>query len=89
MSAETVAGALHKAEGLYKTGELIVVTGSFYTIGEAKEACGHKGVLSGLRNDQNCSDPGPHLPKAAVKSICSVMHVPGFFTLCCLSSVFP
>jgi folylpolyglutamate synthase/dihydropteroate synthase len=36
-------------EGLYKTGDLIVVTGSFYTIGEAKEAFGHKGVLTGLR----------------------------------------
>lgn len=48
-SAGTVADALHKAEGLYKTGDLIVVTGSFYTIGEAKEACGHKGVFAGLR----------------------------------------
>lgn len=48
-SSETVADALHKAEGLYKTGDLIVVTGSFYTIGEAKEAFGHKGVLTGLR----------------------------------------
>lgn len=28
---------------------LIVVTGSFYTIGEAKEAIGHKGVLTRLR----------------------------------------
>jgi dihydrofolate synthase/folylpolyglutamate synthase len=28
---------------------LIVVTGSFYTIGEAKEAMGQKGVLGGLR----------------------------------------
>jgi dihydrofolate synthase / folylpolyglutamate synthase len=28
---------------------LIVVTGSFYTIGEAKEALGQKGVLGGLR----------------------------------------
>ncbi len=48
-STETVAEALHSAEGLYKTGDLIVVTGSFYTIGEAKEAFGHKGVLTGLR----------------------------------------
>jgi len=48
-STETVAGALHDAEGLYKSGDLIVVTGSFYTIGEAKEAFGHKGVLTGLR----------------------------------------
>ena len=28
---------------------LIVVTGSFYTIGEAKEVLGQKGVLGGLR----------------------------------------
>ena len=48
-STETVAGALRSAKGLYKTGDLIVVTGSFYTIGEAKEAFGHKGVLTGLR----------------------------------------
>jgi dihydrofolate synthase/folylpolyglutamate synthase len=48
-SCETVADALHFAEGLFKTGDLIVVTGSFYTIGEAKEAYGHKGVLTGLR----------------------------------------
>jgi folylpolyglutamate synthase/dihydropteroate synthase len=37
------------AEGLYTQGDLIVVTGSFYTIGEAREALGHKGVLSRLR----------------------------------------
>jgi folylpolyglutamate synthase/dihydropteroate synthase len=28
---------------------LIVVTGSFYTTGEAKEVLGQKGVLGGLR----------------------------------------
>ena len=48
-TAGSVAGALTMAEGLYETGDLIVVTGSFYTIGEAKEAIGHKGVLAGLR----------------------------------------
>jgi dihydrofolate synthase/folylpolyglutamate synthase len=48
-TAESVAGALTMAEALYKQGDLIVVTGSFYTIGEAKEAVGHKGVLAGLR----------------------------------------
>lgn len=47
--AGTVAEALHAAEDLYRAGDLIVVTGSFYTIGEAKEAFGHKGVLAGLR----------------------------------------
>jgi dihydrofolate synthase/folylpolyglutamate synthase len=48
-AAGSVAGALSLAESLYKPGDLIVVTGSFYTIGEAKEAIGHKGVLAGLR----------------------------------------
>jgi dihydrofolate synthase / folylpolyglutamate synthase len=48
-TAGSVAGALTMAEGLYVPGDLIVVTGSFYTIGEAKEAIGHKGVLAGLR----------------------------------------
>ena len=48
-AAESVAGALSMAESLYEPGDLILVTGSFYTIGEAKEAVGHKGVLAGLR----------------------------------------
>ncbi len=47
--AATVAEALAVAEGLYEPGDLIVVTGSFYTIGEAKEAVGQKGVLARLR----------------------------------------
>jgi hypothetical protein len=37
------------AEGLCTQGDLIVVTGSFYTIGEAKEALGQTGVLARLR----------------------------------------
>ena len=45
----TVAGALQRAASLSGPGDLIVVTGSFYTIGEAKEAMGHKGVLARLR----------------------------------------
>jgi dihydrofolate synthase/folylpolyglutamate synthase len=45
----SVKAALTMAEGLCGPGDLIVVTGSFYTIGEAKEAAGHKGVLAGLR----------------------------------------
>ncbi len=44
-----VFDALNLAESLYGTGDLIVVTGSFYTIGEAKESLGHKGVLARLR----------------------------------------
>ncbi len=48
-TAPTVSEALALAEELYVPGDLIVVTGSFYTIGEAKEALGHKGVLARLR----------------------------------------
>ena len=48
-TAGSVAGALTMAEGLYQPGDLLLVTGSFYTIGEAKEAIGHKGILAGLR----------------------------------------
>ena len=44
-----VGDALLKAEGLYCPGDVIVVTGSFYTIGEAKEILGERGVLSRLR----------------------------------------
>ncbi|MEJ2684699.1 MAG: hypothetical protein P8Z71_09925 [Candidatus Sulfobium sp.] len=44
-----VADAIRKAEGLYAPGDVIVVTGSFYTIGEAKEVLGNKGVFSRLR----------------------------------------
>jgi len=48
-TAESVAGALSMAESLAEPGDLIVVTGSFYTLGEAKEAVGQKGILAGLR----------------------------------------
>jgi dihydrofolate synthase / folylpolyglutamate synthase len=44
-----VADAIRKAAALYAPGDVIVVTGSFYTIGEAKEILGNKGVLSRLR----------------------------------------
>jgi dihydrofolate synthase/folylpolyglutamate synthase len=51
--AHTVREAIEKAmrdAGTDPTGSaLIVVTGSFYTIGEAKEILGQKGVLSTLR----------------------------------------
>jgi dihydrofolate synthase / folylpolyglutamate synthase len=47
--AETVASAVKQAEKLSAPGDLTVITGSFYTIGEAKEAIGYKGVLTGLR----------------------------------------
>ncbi|MHB8882777.1 MAG: bifunctional folylpolyglutamate synthase/dihydrofolate synthase [Thermodesulfovibrionales bacterium] len=48
-TAPTVAGALALARDLCQPGDLIVVTGSFYTIGEAREALGTKGVLTRLR----------------------------------------
>ena len=48
-TALKVSDALAMAEELYTQGDLIVVTGSFYTIGEAREALGHKGVLARLR----------------------------------------
>lgn len=47
--APTVAGAISLAEGLCRQGDLIVITGSFYTIGEAKEALGTPGVLMRLQ----------------------------------------
>ena len=48
-TADSVSDALDMAEDLYVQGDLIVVTGSFYTIGEAEEALGRKGVLARLR----------------------------------------
>lgn len=47
--APGVAEAIVKAEELWQPGDLIVITGSFYTIGEAKEFLGSKGVLTRLR----------------------------------------
>jgi dihydrofolate synthase/folylpolyglutamate synthase len=44
-----VSDAINLAEELYMPGDLILVTGSFYTIGEAKEAIGCTGVFSRLR----------------------------------------
>jgi dihydrofolate synthase/folylpolyglutamate synthase len=44
-----VADALKIAEELYLPGDVIVVTGSFYTIGELKENLGQKGILASLR----------------------------------------
>ncbi len=47
--ALSVNDALNMAEDIYMPGDLIVVTGSFYTAGEAKEALVKKGVLAKLR----------------------------------------
>ena len=48
-TAPTVSDALAMAEELATQGDLIVVTGSFYTIGEVQEALGQRGVLTRLR----------------------------------------
>ncbi len=47
--APSVADALNKAVEIWRPGDLVVVTGSFYTIGEAQEYFGNKGVLTRLR----------------------------------------
>lgn len=47
--AATVADAIDMAKNLCQQGDLIVITGSFYTIGEAQEILGGKGILSRLR----------------------------------------
>ncbi len=44
-----VGRAIEFAARLRRSGEMIVVTGSFYTVGEAKEAMGERAVLKGLR----------------------------------------
>jgi dihydrofolate synthase/folylpolyglutamate synthase len=47
--APTVKDALELAQNICQQLHLIVVTGSFYTIGEAKECIGYRGVLTRLR----------------------------------------
>ncbi len=49
MIMPTVADAVKKAVEICRQGDLVVVTGSFYTIGEAQEYFGNKGVLTRLR----------------------------------------
>jgi dihydrofolate synthase/folylpolyglutamate synthase len=45
----TVAEALDLAKSIYREDTIILISGSFYTTGEAKELLGYKGVLSRLR----------------------------------------
>ena len=47
--APSVADAVKKAEEIFLPGDLVVITGSFYTIGEVQEFFGNKGVLTRLR----------------------------------------
>ncbi len=49
ITAYTVEDALKEAHKLTEESDLIVVTGSFYTAGEALEVCGYRAVLSDLR----------------------------------------
>jgi dihydrofolate synthase/folylpolyglutamate synthase len=48
-TTETVAEAVELARSRCSENSIILITGSFYTTGEAKELLGHKGVLSRLR----------------------------------------
>jgi len=48
-STDTVSEALKSATAQCREDTIILVAGSFYTAGEVKEALGHTGVLSGLR----------------------------------------
>jgi dihydrofolate synthase/folylpolyglutamate synthase len=49
ITANTVREALHRAQSLSSPDDLIVVTGSFYTAGEALELYGYRAVLTDLR----------------------------------------
>lgn len=48
-STETVSEAIDLAKSLCGKDSVILITGSFYTTGEAKELLGHSGVLTKLR----------------------------------------
>ena len=48
-STETVAEAIDLAKSRCNENAVILITGSFYTTGEAKELLGHTGILSRLR----------------------------------------
>jgi dihydrofolate synthase/folylpolyglutamate synthase len=50
-TAGTVAEALALAQKQWRQDSIILITGSFYTTGEAKELLGHTGFLSGLREE--------------------------------------
>ncbi len=51
-TAGTVAGAIETAKARCREDSVILVTGSFYTTGEAKEASGASGILRELREYQ-------------------------------------
>ncbi|KWT78222.1 bifunctional folylpolyglutamate synthase/dihydrofolate synthase [Candidatus Magnetominusculus xianensis] len=47
-SAPSISEAIKLAGQIYKKGSLVVITGSFYTVGEAKEAMGEPALLKTL-----------------------------------------
>lgn len=49
IKTDNVSEAVLTAKNLYKPNDLILITGSFYTIGEAMKAVGHKGAFTTLR----------------------------------------
>lgn len=49
ITTNTVDEAIERAKELWNENYIILITGSFYTTGEAKEILGHPGVLSHLR----------------------------------------
>ena len=49
LTTTTVAEAIELAKNIRHKENIILITGSFYTTGEAKEILGHKGVMSELR----------------------------------------
>lgn len=54
---ETVKEAIEMAKAFYRDGDLIIVTGSFYTVGEAKALLGEKESLRKLREGFTIPDP--------------------------------
>jgi dihydrofolate synthase/folylpolyglutamate synthase len=50
-SKPDIASAMELAKGLYRKGDLVVITGSFYTVGEAKVVLGERESLRTLREE--------------------------------------
>jgi folylpolyglutamate synthase/dihydropteroate synthase len=49
INTNSVEEALTYAKSIYRENSIVLISGSFYTTGEAKELLGYKGVLSRLR----------------------------------------
>ncbi|MFN3740969.1 MAG: bifunctional folylpolyglutamate synthase/dihydrofolate synthase, partial [Thermodesulfovibrionales bacterium] len=56
-NAETVRKAIEMAGNLYRQGDLVVITGSFYTVGEAKVILGERESLRTLRESMEKKNP--------------------------------